>query len=170
MQTPVRTPLHPSARRVQALHPYVSQICRFHDLTSFRNLRGFPSSPTPLFLHATACGLRRTSTPKPFRVLRVVFQHVKTVDIRNKLISKLYQHFRVLDHPYGLQDALCTLTPHIVHRLPRSSLRSTLDTGGWLALTRRGLAPRKRRRVLLGAITLRAEQREALSRSDPAVQ
>ena len=30
---------------------------------------GFPSSPTPLFLHATACGLRRTFTPSPIRVL-----------------------------------------------------------------------------------------------------
>src|SRR5690606_28951561 len=82
-----------------------------------------------------------------------VFRHVKTVDIRNKLISKLYQHFRVRDHPCGLQDSLCTLTSPIVRGLPRSSLRSTLDTGGWLTLSRRGLAPRKRRRALLGAIT-----------------
>jgi hypothetical protein len=26
-------------------------------------------------------------------------------------ISKLYQHFRVRDHPYGLQDSLPTLSP-----------------------------------------------------------
>ncbi len=32
-------------------------------------------------------------------------------------------------------------------------MRSTLDTGGGLALTRRGLAPRKIRRALPGAIT-----------------
>ena len=30
---------------------------------------GFPSSPALLFLHATACGLRRTFTPSPIRVL-----------------------------------------------------------------------------------------------------
>ena len=34
---------------------------------------------------------------------------VKTLGVRNKLISKLYQHFRVRGHPYGLQDSLCTL-------------------------------------------------------------
>jgi hypothetical protein len=42
-------------------------------------------------------------------VLRIAFQDVKTVGIRNKLISKLYQHFRERDFPYGLQDSLCTL-------------------------------------------------------------
>jgi len=31
--------------------------------------RAFPSSTTHLFLHATACGLRRSSTPSPSRVL-----------------------------------------------------------------------------------------------------
>lgn len=35
--------------------------------------------------------------------------NVKTLGVRNKLISKLYQHFRVRDHPYGLQNSLCTL-------------------------------------------------------------
>jgi hypothetical protein len=34
---------------------------------------------------------------------------VKTLGVRSKLISKLYQHFRVRDHPYGLQDSLSTL-------------------------------------------------------------
>ena len=31
--------------------------------------QGFPSSTSHLFLHATACRLRRISTPSPFRVL-----------------------------------------------------------------------------------------------------
>ena len=35
--------------------------------------------------------------------------NVKTLGIRNKLISKLYQHFRVRGHPCGLQDSLSTL-------------------------------------------------------------
>ncbi len=34
---------------------------------------------------------------------------VKTLGVRNKLISKLYQHFRVRGYPYGLQDSLSTL-------------------------------------------------------------
>jgi hypothetical protein len=73
--------------------------------------RGFPGSPTYLFLHATACGLRRTSTPSPNRMLRVAFGYVKTLGIRDKLISKLYQHFRERDLPYGLQNSLPTLSP-----------------------------------------------------------
>jgi hypothetical protein len=86
-------------------------------------------------------------------VLRVVFQDVKTVDIRNKLISKLYQHFRERDLPCGLQDSLCTLALHLVRGFRHSAAGPTLDTGGWLTLTRRGLSPRKRRQASLGAIT-----------------
>ena len=37
--------------------------------------------------------------------------YVKTLGIRNKLISKLYQHFRERDLPYGLQNSLSTLRP-----------------------------------------------------------
>ena len=50
--------------------------------------------------------------------------HVKTLGIRNNSISKLYQHFRERDLPYGLQDSLCTLTPFIVRGSPHSSLWS----------------------------------------------
>jgi len=150
---PVRG-IDPRPRRVWALHPFVSQRCRFHRLTSSRSLRGFPSSPTPLFLHATACGLRRTSTPSPSTGASVLPSvYVKTLGIRNKLISKLYQHFRVREHPYGLQDSLCTLAPLSVRSLRRSATGPTLDTGGWLTLTRPGLSPGKRRRALLGATT-----------------
>ena len=35
---------------------------------------------------------------------------VKTLGIHNNPISKLYQHFRVRDYPYGLQDSLSTLS------------------------------------------------------------
>ncbi len=73
--------------------------------------------------------------------------YVKTLGVRNNLISKLYQHFRVRGHPCGLQDSLCTLRPAIVHGLPRSALDATLDTGGWLSLTRPGLSPGKIRQA-----------------------
>jgi len=73
--------------------------------------------------------------------------YVKTLGVRNNLISKLYQHFRVRGHPCGLQDSLCTLRPAIVHGLPRSALDATLDTGGWLTLTRPGLSPGKIRQA-----------------------
>ena len=41
-------------------------------------------------------------------------QDVKTGGIRNKLISKRYQHFRERDLSYGLQDSLCTLALQLV--------------------------------------------------------
>ena len=49
---------------------------------------------------------------------------------------------------------LCVRLPcNLVRGLRHSAAGPTLDTGGWLTLTRRGLSPRKRRRALLGAIT-----------------
>ena len=79
-------------------------------LPTGRSLWGLPSSLTYLFLHATACGLRRTFTSKPITdALVLPSAIVKTLGVRENLISKLYQHFRVRDHPYGLQDSLSTL-------------------------------------------------------------
>ena len=60
-------------------------------------------------------------------------------------MSKLYQHFRVRGHPYGLQDTLSTLRPSCSPCLHGSAMDARLATGGWLALTRQGLAPCKRR-------------------------
>ena len=59
-------------------------------------------------------------------MLRIAFQDVKTVGIRNKPISKLYQHFRERDFPYGLQNALCTLALQYCSRL--TPLRSRTNT------------------------------------------
>ncbi len=61
--------------------------------------------------------------------------YVKTLGIRNKLISKLYQHFRQRDLPYGLQDSLPTLSPSCSLPFANSAMDPRLDTGGWLALT-----------------------------------
>src|SRR3989449_10333208 len=68
-------------------------------------------------------------------------------------MSKLYQHFRVRGHPYGLQDTLSTLRPSCSPCLHGSAMDARLATGGWLALTRQGLSPCKRRQAFLGAIT-----------------
>jgi len=63
--------------------------------------------------------------------------YVKTLGVRNKLISKLYQHFRVRGHPYGLQDSLSTLRPSLVRSIVNillSLLRNGRKTQyGWLA-------------------------------------
>jgi hypothetical protein len=72
--------------------------------------------------HARAFRLRRTSTPSPIRASRVGFRFVKTFALRNKLISKLYQHKGERGLPYGLQDSLSTLRlscsppPRLRHR------------------------------------------------------
>jgi hypothetical protein len=70
-------------------------------------------------------------------VLRVAFGHVKTLGIRNKLISKLYQHFRERGLLYGLQDALPTLSPSCSQPLGYFARDPRLDTGEWLTLMKR---------------------------------
>jgi len=91
--------------------------------------------------------------PRPIRMLRVGFVHVKTLAVRNNPISKLYQLFRTRGHPYGLQDSLSTL--RLSCSPCDSSTDARLDTGRWLSLARRGLSPRKIRQAFPGAITFR---------------
>ena len=75
---------------------------------------------------------------------------VKTLGVRNKRLSKLYQHFRGRGSPCGLQDALSTLRPSCSQLLNHcSAMDARLDTGGWLVLTRPGLSPGKRRQAYL---------------------
>src|SRR5262245_65804576 len=79
-------------------------------------------------------------------------------------MSTLYQHCRVRGHPYGLQDTLSTLRPSCSPCLHGSAMDARLATGGWLALTRQGLAPCKRRQACLGAITLGVRRGEQVER------
>ena len=68
-------------------------------------------------------------------------------------LSGLYQTSGRCGLPYGLHGSLCTLqTFRSVRRRRLSSYGSaTLGTGGWLGLTRQGLAPCKKRQACLGA-------------------
>ena len=61
-------------------------------------------------------------------------------------LSGLYQTSGVRS-PCGLRDALCTL--QLLRSARTSSEAATLDTGGWLGLTRWGLSPHKKRQVRL---------------------
>lgn len=79
-----------------------------------------------------ACGLRRTSTSSPDRMFRIAFRYVKTLGIRDCL-SKLYQHFRVRDHPYGLQDSLPTLSPSCSPSLAGRLRHGPKARYGWVA-------------------------------------
>ena len=58
---------------------------------------------------------------------------VKTLGIRNKLISKLYQHFRERDLPYGLRDSLSTLSPSCSPCLPAVLRHGPKTRYGWVA-------------------------------------
>src|SRR6056297_1531663 len=82
----------------------------YHD-SFLWSLWGFPSSPAYLFLHATACGLRRTSTSSPNRMLLCCLRRPLKPSASAIAVSKLYQHFRERGLPCGLQDSLPTLSP-----------------------------------------------------------
>src|SRR6266536_2711342 len=58
---------------------------------------------------------------------------VKTLGVRSKLISKLYQHFRVRGHPYGLQDALSTRRPSCSPWYPPRLRHGRKTRYGWVA-------------------------------------
>jgi hypothetical protein len=112
---------------------------------------GLPSSLTLPFRHATACELRRIFTPSPLWVLSCGLR------CPLKPSASAPSHFEAVPalqgarRPGGLPDALSTLRPPCSPPCGDSATDARLDTGGWLALTRRGLSPRQKRRAWLSA-------------------
>ena len=81
-------------------------------------------------------------------------EYVKTLAIRNKLISKLCQLSGHAVAPAAYRILCVRFTSFIrQHDTAGSAVGATLDTGGWLALSRPGLSPGKMRQAYLGAIT-----------------
>ncbi|NQY75042.1 MAG: hypothetical protein HRT90_09805 [Candidatus Margulisbacteria bacterium] len=64
------------------------------------------------------------------------------VDLNFHFEAVCYASSQDLRHPYGLHNSLCTLHLYCSGISP-SAIGATLDTGGWLDLTRQGLAPCK---------------------------
>ena len=108
----------------------------------------------------------RASPAKSLRFLRTGFRHVKTVanciDVINGAVSPWEgtASLRPAMFPVYASPVLFVRLPGVPSRR-ESSLRSsnsatgaTLDTGGWLALARQGLAPCKVHQASLGALTL----------------
>src|ERR1700675_4277596 len=87
-------------------------------------------------------------------MFHVGFGHVETLAIRNKLISKLCQLSGHAVAPAAYR-ILCVRFTSFVRQpdTSGSAVGATLDTGGWLALSRPGLSPGKMRQAYLGAIT-----------------
>ena len=93
-----------------------------------------------------------------FRMFRIGFGDVKTLAICNKLISKLYQLSGHAVAPTAYRILCVRFTCLVRLTLSASATGATLDTGGWLALTRLGLPPSKIRQAFLGAVTLRCNR------------
>ncbi len=113
--------------------------------------RGFPSSTSHLFLHATACRLRRTSTPSPSRVLLCCLRWAINPSASAKTKSRSCTSTSGCATTPTAYRILCLRFARLVHHSFGSATDARLDTGGWLTLTRQGLSPRKMRRALLGA-------------------
>ena len=87
----------------------------------------------------------RPSGLSPWRDLRVGFQCVQTVAICIDRFDEAVPDLRVCGHPSGLQSTLCTL--HLYRAVFTSLTDATLGMSGWLDLTQRELAPRKKRQA-----------------------
>jgi len=128
-------------------YQYVLPSCFFRLGAS----RGFPSSTSHLFLHATACGLRRISTPSPNRVLLYCLRWAIKPSASAKAKSRSCTSTSGRATTPTAYRILCLRFARLVHRSFGSATDARLDTGGWLTLTRQGLSPCKMRRALLGA-------------------
>ena len=115
---------------------------------------GFPSSLSLLFLHATACGLRRTSTSSPCRRLLCCLRCTL------KPSASATTHFEAVPalqgarHPCG-HRILCLRFARLVRRLSATPPRTqdSIRVGGW-PLPDGDSHPARSRRAYLGAITL----------------
>jgi hypothetical protein len=117
-----------------------------------------PGSPPKSHLRSVL----RASPAKSLRFLYVGFVDVKTLADCDNRLSRLYQHLGEHSLPCGLQDSLRTLHLFCSLRTIRNSATgATLDTGGWLTLSRQGLAPCKMHQASLGALTF-ADNQQAL--------
>jgi len=104
-------------------------------------------------------------TPEILHILTLTDASVLT-SVYVKTLVDLNWHFeavpalRCCEHPTAC-TILCVRFTHFVHLLKcipfkthfGSAMGATLDTGGWLALSRQGLAPCKMHQASLGALT-----------------
>src|SRR3970040_2680004 len=106
-------------------------------LPACHNLRT-PADIHTLTLTDVSCWLRCTLKPSPSAIR----------------ISKLYQLSGHTVSPTAYRILCVRFTSFVrQHNTSGSAVSATLDTGGWLALSRPGLSPGKMRQAYLGAIT-----------------
>jgi hypothetical protein len=104
--------------------------------------------------------------PRPYDGARVAFESVQTLGVRNKPFRSCTSTSGCAVTP-AASRILCLRFAHLVRRVYNcdSAMDARLDTGGWLALTRQGLSPCKRRQAFLGAITPAVSRRQQRVRS-----
>ena len=97
---------------------------------------------------SSLCTCHNLLTPEALHILTNADASVLTsvgvkplVDLDLNFEAVCYASFQELRTPYGLHNSLCTL--HLFCSASSSATSATLDTGGWLGLTRQGLAPCK---------------------------
>jgi hypothetical protein len=115
-----------------------------------RSRWGLPSSSAYLFRHAAACGLRRTFTSSPTRMLSCSLRcALKPSASATSLFRSCTSTSGCAVTPTAYR-MLCLRFAHLVRRVDHdSAMDARLDTGGWLALTRQGLSPCKIRQAFL---------------------
>lgn len=99
--------------------------------------------------------LRRPSTPSPFSGCFVLPSSALKPSATSTTFRSCNSSSGSAISPTAYW-ILCVRLPHLLFAVACSAMRSTLDTGGWLALTRQGLSPRKIRRASPSAITPRS--------------
>jgi len=154
---PLRDPrVRPSLRRIKGgdSPPFVSHLCSF---ISSHQTGAFGASRVPRcisFCMPWPVDSAGPPHPRPSRsdasVLPSVY--VKTLGVRNWLCRSCISTSGSATSPTAYR-ILCVRLPHILFAVTCSSVRSTLDTGGRLPLTRLGLSPCKIHRAWPGAIT-----------------
>ena len=121
----------------------------------FPHVRGFLSSTAPLFLHATARGLRRTFEPSPFRVISCCLRcALKPSASATNSSRSCTSSSSVCASPLRPTGYSVYASPALFAAFRR--LRHGRKTRyGWVAsrFARRGLSPRKKRWAYLSAIT-----------------
>ena len=138
------------------------------DKTPSQHAVGFPCNstpPPPCYPGAKGASqvLRRLSScmprpedsggpapPRHYGGARVAFGSVKALGVRNKPCRSCTSTSGCAVTPAAYR-MLCLRFVHLVRRVVDhdSAMDARLDTGGWLTLTRQGLAPCKRRQAFL---------------------
>jgi hypothetical protein len=140
---------------------FVSLAIQSPSLVSCQGLNGAPK-----FLSASLCTCHSLMTPEILHTLTNTGASVLT-SVYVKTLVDLNFHFEAVPSFRSCElptacTILCVRFTHFVHLWKLlvktnnfdSAVGATLDTGGWLALSRQGLSPCKMHQASLGALTI----------------